>query len=436
MGSLQRGPRIVLGQACDIDAIDVRRVEGPARQRYAVEQGQWRRVAWPAPAQAVTVGGAGRLAALPARLSVLAPASGGAPARLRVRCVAAQCCDPAEHPVLTVNDALGLREWRGKGATDVTLEQLADAPPEPPPGAPGPLIGAAAAPRIGQLGLGACGLRDEGVVLGEQRTQLAVYPAEQHLLAWRRDGLPPMIWPQPAQADAATARTACRIECDGQAQDASRWVAGWADLDRQLAAGLDRLYTAWGRESGLERTGMQAEPSLMAGEAGVTWGWTEGREGLADAPYFRLLGRLDFIACRLQLRLTGELALDESVSRLALQCHAEHRLQVAWETDGPDAPLLPAQPPAQAAFHLPFVLHADSVAAASCALLDSGPASGAIVGCCGLRPRPDGAGLQWFAQVAVEPVHAVFRVHDPLRGQSLHTRRLLPALTLVEWSLG
>jgi len=430
MGSLQRGPRIVLGTACDIDAIDVRLADGAGRHLYALEQGQWQRVAVTPPANPVMVGGAGRAAVLPARLSLLSSSAGAAPARLRVRCVAARCCDPAEHPLLTVNDALGLREWRGTAATEVVLEQFADAPPEPQRGALRPLIAAVGAPRLAHIGLAACGLRDEGNVLGEQHTQLAVYPAEQYLMAWRRERLPPLGGPQ------AEARTACRIECDGQALDAAPWVAGWAELDRQLVAGLERLHTAWGRESGLARTAMQVEPAVMAGEAGVSWGWAEGREGLADTPGFRLLGKLDVIACRLQLTLTGDLALDDSVSRLTLQCHADERLQVAWETDRPDAPLLPDQPPAHTAFRLPFVLQVDGVAVASGALLDSGPVSGAVVGQCGLRPRADGAGLQWFAQVALEPVHAVFRVHEPLRGQALHARCLLPAMPLVDWSLG
>jgi len=436
MGSLRRGPSIVLGHACDIDAVDMRPGDGPARQRYVLEQGQWRRVPWTPPPTPVTVGGAGRIVALPARLSMVAPTAGGSPARLRIRCVAAQCCSPSQHPLLTLNDAQGLREWRGTAATDVVLELYADPPPEPPPGAPRPLIGAAGAPRLGVLGVAACGLRDEGAPFGEQHAHLAVLPAEQHLMAWRREPPPLMAWPQAGLAAGPEARTACRIECDGQALDAARWLAGWAELDRQLAAGLDRLYTAWGRESGLERTTLQAEPALMTGDAGLAWGWTEGRTGLADAPFFRVLGQIDLVACRLQLRLSGELALDDSVSRLTLQCHAEDRLQVAWETDRPDAPPLPEQPPAQATFRLPFVLQVESVAVDSGAMLEGGPASGAVVGRCGLRPRADGAGLQWFAQAAIEPVHVEFLVRDPLCGQSAHARCLLPAMPLVEWSLG
>jgi len=435
MGSLQRGPRIVLGQACDIDAIDLRLAEGAPRQRYAIENNQWRRVPWPAPAKAVTVGAvSGALPSLPERLSLLSPAAGAQPTRLRVRCAAAHCCDPVLHPRVLLNDPQAPREWRGTLAADVMLEPFADALPEPPPGAPAPLIAAAGSPRLAQLVVGACGLREQGTPLGEQSTQIAVHRIDQHLMVWRREPGPVMAWPSAAPVDAA-ARTACRIERDGHLLDASAWTAGFAQLDAQLASGLDRLYTAWGRESGLERTTMQAEPALLTGEAGVSWGWSEGREGLADAAYFRVLGRLELLACRLSLRLGGELVLDDSVSRLSLQCHAQERLQVSWESGVEGGPL-PTLAPAHLAFRLPFVLQVDSVAAASVAMLDSSPASGAITGQCGLRMRADGAGLQWFAQMAVEPVHAHFRVHDPLRGVMGHPRRLLPALPLVDWSLG
>jgi len=314
------------------------------------------------------------------------------------------------------------------------LEPFADALPEPPPGAPSPLIAAAGSPRLAQLVVGACGLREQGTPLGEQSTQIAVHRIDQHLMVWRREPGPLMAWPSAAPVDAA-ARTACRIERDGHLLDASAWTAGFAQLDAQLASGLDRLYTAWGRESGLERTTMQAEPALLTGDAGVSWGWSEGREGLADAAYFRVLGRLELLACRLSLRLGGELMLDDSVSRLSLQCHAQERLQVSRESGVEGGPL-PTLAPAHLAFRLPFVLQVDSVAAASVAMLDSSPASGAITGQCGLRMRADGAGLQWFAQMAVEPVHAHFRVHDPLRGVMSQSRRLLPALPLVDWSLG
>jgi len=57
-------------------------------------------------------------------------------------------------------------------------------------------------------------------------------------------------------------------------------------------------------------------------------------------------------------------------------------------------------------------------------------------GACGLRPRADGQGWQWFAQLRVEPVQAVLHVHDPLLGERELVRPLLPAMTLLDWSLG
>ena len=58
------------------------------------------------------------------------------------------------------------------------------------------------------------------------------------------------------------------------------------------------------------------------------------------------------------------------------------------------------------------------------------------MGACGLRPRPDGAGLQWFARLEVEPVQALLHVESPWLGRSSVFRTLLPAMPLLDWSLG
>jgi hypothetical protein len=441
VGSLHHGPRITLGAACDIDGLDVRPADAAKRPRYVLEQGQWRLEQATPPGAAVTVGtGPNRLAALPPRLSLLASqaSDGGTPARLRVRCLATACCDPALHPLVSLNDAAGLREWRGPLAADVVLELYAEPPADLPEKALPPLIAAASPPRLALLGFASCGLRDGGPPLPPQQTHLAVHAAEQHLLAWHREPGAPIAWP-PGDAAAGAAGTVLRIERDGRALDARAWLAAWQALDEQLAMGLDRLYTAWGRESGLERTTMHAEPEVFCGDAGIAWGWSEAPAGLAAPSFFRVLGRLDIVACRLALRMSGELTFEGSLSRLTLECHAQERLQTDWET-GPDAaatlPVPPQQRPAQQSVRLPFVLHVEPVVGTTTALLASGPATGAIVGDCGLRLRPDGLGLQWFVRVAVEPVHATLQVHHPLLGRTTQTRRLLPALTLADWSLG
>ena len=62
--------------------------------------------------------------------------------------------------------------------------------------------------------------------------------------------------------------------------------------------------------------------------------------------------------------------------------------------------------------------------------------TGALVGECGLRARGDGGGVQWFFALRAEPVQIVSEVSDPLLGSSRHTRKIFPALSLVDWSAG
>jgi hypothetical protein len=76
------------------------------------------------------------------------------------------------------------------------------------------------------------------------------------------------------------------------------------------------------------------------------------------------------------------------------------------------------------------------VAQADTATVDCGPVTGAIVGSCGLRPRADGMGMQWFAKLGVEPVCVTLYWHEPLLSMQELQRPLLPALDLLDWSLG
>jgi hypothetical protein len=83
------------------------------------------------------------------------------------------------------------------------------------------------------------------------------------------------------------------------------------------------------------------------------------------------------------------------------------------------------------------VLVIEALAQDDAAMLNPlGPASGALVGACGLRQRPDGNGLQWFAELAIEPAGVAVQVHDPVLGLQDRLHPLLPALKLVDWSLG
>ena len=440
-GALQRGPRLVLGQACDIDGLALR-LEAVDRQRYRHEHGTWTRGRQPVPTVTLRLGrdeatggpAADSLATLPPQLWLLAPVA-GPPTRLRLRCLAQACCDPATHPLVSYTAAGRQQQWRGPLAGDPVLDALALAP-EPPPGGLLPMLAQPSQARLGRLSLSACGLREQGLPLGEVATELVVLPAEQHLMVWRREAGAPLDWTE-AQAELPPLpRTQLRLERDGQLLDATRWQAGWVELDRQLLDGLARLFGAWRRDNGLERCSLQATPALLAGEAGVTWGWVEAEQPLQSPPLFRLHARLASTACQLALTLGGEIELMGARARLRLHCGAAVPLSAEVDSQTADGPQLPPDTPLQLAFELPFVLAAEAQASAEATLLQAGPASGGLVGACGLRPRRDGQGLQWFAQLKVEPVVTRMHLSSPWMGRSTVERSLLPAMTLVDWSLG
>nr|WP_316643669.1 hypothetical protein [uncultured Roseateles sp.] len=450
LGSLLPGSPVQLGEACDIDAVDLRLLENGVGLHYRVEQGQWRRLPTEVDRTPVTLSaGAGprhavpqstapdAASALPPRLNVLSQPAGREVTRLRLRTRAAACCDPKVHPLAVLNGPRGLSDWRGQHANDVLLNLYADTPLLPPGDALQPQIGAEGPAQISVLELSSCGLRDAGQSLGTLSTQIAVYPAEQHLMAWRREPGPVMNWPETHAAPPAAPTARCRIERDGLALDASRWQAGLEDLDRQLAEGLARLATAWERESGVSRATLQAQPQLLSGTAGLSWGWAEGPQGMRSTPYYRVAGLLDLIGCQLNLRLGGDLALQGSLSHLTLHCAGSAPLQLSWQRGATDADLMATLAPAQTQFRHPFVLQLDAVARDELAVLDIGcPAVGAVVGGCGLRPKADGPGLQWFAKLEIAPVSVILLLHDPLLGQRELVRPLLPAMKLLDWSLG
>ena len=70
-------------------------------------------------------------------------------------------------------------------------------------------------------------------------------------------------------------------------------------------------------------------------------------------------------------------------------------------------------------------------------LQPAGPVTGALVGEAGLRPRTTGgSGWEWFAGLRIEAVSVPLLLDDPLLGRLQRTLSLLPAMTLLTWSLG
>jgi hypothetical protein len=435
LGSLLAPEQLRLGVACDLDAVELRPADGAAPMLYRLAGGQWTRAVAEAARAPVAVSAESGAAAWSPALHLVAPTHGQPPTRLRLRTLAGACCDPTVHPLVALAGSQGLLEWRGPQALDATLHFNAAAPETPPGRALLPAMGLESAALQSRLELKACGLRTSGSPLAPLSTQVQVYPAEQHLLLWQRDAMPAMSWPDAAAATAGRPRV--RVERDGQLLDASRWQAGLEALDQQLLAALGRLATAWERESGVTQSRLDAEPRLLAGSAALTWGWAEGPRGLTDAPTWRVAGKLDLIACRLDLRFSGALALQGSRCRLQLHGAAAEELRGEFERRASDADLLTALAPAQASFRQPFVLRLEALASEELTTVEmAAPATGALVGACGLRPHPDGAGLQWFCTLELEPVGVHLLLREPLLGEQHLQRPLLPAMKLVDWSLG
>lgn len=436
IGSLLTPARLVLGEPCDIDAFELKGLD-EARPRYRLVEGQWQRTSAPSASAPVRASAAGGAAALPPLVHLIAGNAGQAPARLRLRVHAEHCCDPALHPYATLASARGLQEWRGEQTADATLA-LHAAAVEPPEGRTLlPALGAESAAWSGLLNVDACALRSSGAPMAPLSLQLQVHPAEQHLMLWQREPWPALSWPEAAATPPAPPRARLRLERDGAPLDGSAWVAGLEALDQQLLAALGRLATAWERESGVTQGRMHAEPRLMSGTAALSWGWIEGRRPLLDAPLWRLAAQLDLVACRLELRFGGLLALHGSRSRLQLHVGAAEELHVAADRDRADIDPATLLASLQCSFRQPFVLKLDAMAQDELALAEvMAPPLGGLVGACGLRPHPEGIGLQWFCTLELEPVATELVVRDPLLGLRQVHRPLLPALKLVDWTLG
>ena len=438
------GPRhaVRVGQPCDLDAIEIQALPAAWRQHYTAAGGSWQRVpvAGALPGISLRADGA---APWPAQISLLSPAPGReGPALLRVRTHAAHCCDPQDHPLVTLGTVGGPRSWRGLLAADITW-------PLPAAAAAPEAIAAEGSPTLHPVLFSSCGLRDSGAPVGDLKTTLAVYPAEQHLLDWHRAPLLPMqlmagAAPLPTFSTLSTFSTfstpstlpRCRLERDGVALPHARWVAGLQALDAQIGAGMARLLAAWGRDSGSSATALDAEISLLTGAAGLSWGWSHSPAGLSAPPYMRVVGLFQDLACRVQLALTGRLALEGSQSVLTLSARCAGMLPASLQRGADDADLGALLQPLQLSLLVPFELELTPVADPGLATLSvSAPPSGALLLQAGLRARPDGPGLQWYAKLGVEAVRMQGVLHDPLLGQWHLSRPLLPAMTLVDWSL-
>ncbi len=404
---------------CDLDAIDIGTIDTAWRHEYRLSDKDWQRAPGPAPAPRLRIDPQQAAPTKPLAVLTHAPGEGGL-ARLQVKARALGGCGDHTHPRVAFTGQHGLWEWRGHEASAVSW------PVHAPPALPTPdglVTGIARedAPQPFTLQVSSCGLRDHGAPLGELTLPVLSYPADQWLLELRHTATP----------------ATCRLERDGIAQNASAWQRGFAQLHDDFKTSTDQLLLAFERTSGATAAQIDLNPALMAGQAGLSWGWREGPQGLADTPVMRLEGWLDMVACALQLQLSGELSLAGAKARLRLRAQGSTLLRCRVQRDAA-LPLLPeVLAPTVVKLRYPFELEMDPIVTPDhVALHPTAPATGAIVGEAGLRAKPGLGGAPLYLQLKIEPVATTLAIVDPVLGVSRQARPLLPAMTLLDWSLG
>lgn len=428
-------------QACDLASLTLALVEPHPLQAYHLLDGAWRRVDLP------------RLVPEPqhwsqspperAPLPLVSRALGaGAAARLNLALQTLAVCNPLKHPEVMHRSAQGPLVWRGPDTArlSLALHAPAAAPVDPQRGPTG--IAHAAAPDVQSLHIDSCGVRDAGAPFGEVNLVLPVYAATQHLCEVRHGPMARVSLPAPAPAPAAAGVSPgpllCTLQADGVPQAVAAWEQAWRGLQVQCRAGLEKLHNAWARAmTGSAAPQLEGELSPLVGQAGITWGW---QRSAANAVALRVEGQLDWAAVVVDLQLSGELAWEGATARLQLQARGRTEWAATVRQSDSEAQDGEGLADAHTTWRHPWVLGLAAVASGEPAMLSALPLpealQGALVGECGLRPRPDGQGWQWFYRLTVEAVHVALVCTDPLLGEQRCQRELLPAMTLVDWSAG
>lgn len=415
--------------ACDLEAAELRLLDGPPLRAYRLQGDDWQRTPLDAPAP-LRIDSAHPAPPVLGMLS-RAPADGPA-ARLQLRARAHASCGAA-HPALRLAGSMGLDLWSGHEtrALNFPVPALAQAPA---PGGPGSAIAEETSPDIHLLELQVCGLRDDGDPLGSAALQVWAWPAAQWWVEVQRGVAPAQVVGEPAPARGTTR---CRVECDGDSRAAQQLERGFADgLDAATGTALRSLRSLWQRVSGVEAGALDAQLTLLAGRAALSWGWQA--KALSEPALMRVVGRLDMQAIEVDLQFSAELALEGTRSRLRLRCHGAVPLVRRFARETPAPTLVETLLPALERFRIGFEVELEPLASDTGALLQiTGACSGALVGEAGLRPRTSGgSGWEWFAGLRLEPLMLPVLLTDPLLGQQRRSVALLPACTLLDWRLG
>ncbi len=434
--------------ACDLQAVELRVLELAVAAAYEWQAGSWQRVPL-AETAPLRVHAAQPLPPLVALLS-LAPGA-AVQTRLQARLSTLAVCSAGGHPELRLAGSHGLWRWRGAETRACSWPLATLAQPGPAAG-PGTAVAEETSPDVLQLSFNTCGLRDDGEPLGSLQTQLWVWPAEQWWLQLQRQPAAAQpLWA--TQAPTVRPQTRFKLEQDGAAQPVSALTVGFeAGLDQATAQALQALQSAWQRVPGLAAEPGEGVLALLVGQAALTWGWRLGPGGMNDRACMRLVADLQLQAVLADWLLQGELTLAPLFSpastsasaraRLVLRCHGQAALAGTVRREA--TPLMLAVslsellPQVQCRFRLPLQAELTPLASDSAAILQAaGPVTGALVGDAGLRPRSrGGSGLEGLAVLRLEAVELPVQSIDPLLGEHSHRLPLLPAMVLLDWSLG
>ena len=419
--------------ACDLEAVDIRLLELDWRREYRQQDGAWQRMPVAVASPSIRIGPG---ASAPALVCVLTHAPGtGDAARLQVRLLTHAVCDQDRHPLVESAGDHGLVSWRGHQARAVSW--LVDGPaPVPAANGLGVTLIEETLPRTSLLRAATCGLRDEGVPIGSVETYVWAYPADQWLFVWQREPGPSRQWPRVATAapEQVAPATRMRIERDGVAMPSVHWAKGFDEtLDLELLRGFDQLFAAW-QETATESS-MTVAATMLCGRAMLGWGWREGPEGLAGRPLMRVAGNLD-LRHAVDIVLAGEMALGATRTNVRLIVHGQATLRQQPTREHAVPGLLDVLMAAAVRWSFDYRIEFDPLAVDEGALWsEAGPCTGAMAGEMGLRPR-SGGGWQWFARLDTQAVSVPVCLFDPVLGQTRQRVALLPALRLLDWSLG
>ena len=428
-------PVSVAVKPCDLGVIDMMVSEAETLQEYRHSPNGWQRFAVAKLAEGAVKWT--RAPEEPVELAVTSHAlRGGAPARLNLRIETHAVCDPRVHPEVVHVGSEGHLAWKGRDTARLSLALYAPSPANARPNAPPPGIATEVPFDLQTVRIASCGLRDAGAPFGDVAMEVRVYDAAQWLTEVRNPAWEPMVWPAPAEAAPAPAAT-CRLEKDGAPVEVAAWQKGWRDLPGAFRAGMERLYNEWARVLDNPASRLEVEASPLVGQAGVTWGW---KRTSAKTVAMRTEGALDLLALSLELRLSGELVEGAARARIRIHCkgRSELRMSIAQLGDkGQEGSDLKS---VLRTWRFPFTLEIEPLAGAEPSTLSAAsgplPIIGALVGECGLRARGDGPGLQWFFALRAEPVTIVSEITDPVLGSARRTRKIFPAMSLVDWSAG